>query len=106
MMVGDFLRRLVARSLARNFANRLLDVRQPFQIALSTLAGTEAVAHALLVATEARPDATTDATILSVDGVGAFDHISRRQAMLQALSNVPGANARAPFLRQLSLPLQ
>ena len=79
IVVGDFLRRLVARSLARSFATRFLDACQPFQ------SGTEAVAHALLVATESRPDAN----ILSADGVGAFDTISR-QAMLQALSSTPG----------------
>ena len=72
---------------------RLLHACQPFQFALSTRAGTEADARALLGATEARPDAT----ILSVDGVGAFDHISR-QAMLQGLCT--GANACVPFVRQ------
>ena len=95
IVVGDFLRRLVARSLAQSFATRFLDACQPFQFALSTRAGTEAVAHALLVATESRPDAT----ILSVDHVGAFDTISR-QAMLQALSSTPGANVCLPFVRQ------
>ena len=93
--VGDFLQRLVARSLAQSFATRFLDACQPFQFALSARAGTEAVAHALLVATESRPDAT----ILSVDGVGTFDTISR-QAMLQALSSTPGANVCLPFVRQ------
>ena len=68
---------------------------QPFQFALSTRAGTEAPAHALQAATEADPDAT----ILSVDGVGAFDTVSRL-AMLRGLSRVPGASACLPFVRQ------
>ena len=96
IVVGDFLRRLVARSLAQFFfSSNLQEACQPFQFALSTRAGTEALAHALQAATEADPDAT----ILSVDGVGAFDTVSR-QAMLRGLSRVPGASACLPFVRQ------
>ena len=58
IVVGDFLRRLVARSLAQIFSSNLQEACQPFQFALSTRAGTEALAHALQAATEADPDAT------------------------------------------------
>ena len=37
-------------------------------------------------------------TILSVDGIGAYDHLSR-QSMLQALRDVPNARAALPFAR-------
>ena len=37
-------------------------------------------------------------TILSVDGIGAYDHMSR-QSMLQALQRVPRARAALPFAR-------
>ena len=36
-------------------------------------------------------------TVLSIDGVGAFDSISRA-AMLQALSRLPNASAALPFV--------
>ena len=55
----------------------------PFQYALSTRAGCECIAHALQAITEMNPDAT----ILSVDGIGAFDLVSRG-AMLQGLCDV------------------
>ena len=95
IVVGDFLRRLVARSLAQIFSSNLQEACQPFQFSLSTRAGTEALAHALQAATAADPDAT----ILSVDGVGAYDAVSRL-AMLRGLSRVPGAGACFPFVRQ------
>ena len=41
-----------------------------------------------------------EATALSVDGVGAFDNVSRR-AMLEALRAVPGANRCLPFVLRL-----
>ena len=50
----------------------------PFQFALSTRAGAESVVHFLAAASELNPEAT----IVSVDGIGAFDTMSRR-SMLQ-----------------------
>ena len=71
-MVGDFLRRLVARTLAQQFSQAVLKATSPFQFALSTRAGTEAVTHALQALTRLEEDAT----VVSIDGVGAFDFIS------------------------------
>ena len=90
----DLLRRMVARCLAHTYATPIHQACQPHQFALSTRAGTEAVVHALTAATEQTPDLT----ILSIDGVGAFDTISR-QAMLQGLAAVPEANRCIPFVR-------
>ena len=59
------------------FADAVEDATQPYQFALSTRAGTDALAMALRTAT----DEDEDAVILSLDGVGAYDHI-RRAAML------------------------
>ena len=50
--------------------------------------------HALTAVTEANPTHT----ILSVDGVGAYDNISRN-SMLQGLRDVPEANRCLPFVR-------
>ena len=45
----------------------------PFQYAMTTRAGCECVAHALQALSESDPEAT----IVSIDGVSAFDLISR-----------------------------
>ena len=44
----------------------------PFQYALSTLAGTECIAHAIQALTDLDPTAT----VVSIDGIGAFDVVS------------------------------
>ena len=54
-------------------AQHFQDACPPFQYALSTRAGTECLARLLRAATEA----DHKATVLFVDGVGAFDHVSR-----------------------------
>ncbi|CAE7358847.1 unnamed protein product, partial [Symbiodinium sp. CCMP2456] len=68
LVVGDFLRRLLARTLA--------------------------LAHCLQLETDSDPHCT----VLSVDGIGAFDCVSR-QSMLTELRNTPGAAAMLPFVR-------
>ena len=67
----------------------------PHQYGLSTRAGTEALTRVLRTAVEVDPRAT----ILSVDAIGAFDHVSR-QAMLGALSSRPGLQPLLPYARQ------
>ena len=94
IVVSDFLRRLVARTLAQQFASSFHDACSPHQFALSTRSGVDAVVHALAASVELDPTAS----VLSVDGVGAFDTISRN-AMLTGLHSVPGANACLPFVR-------
>ena len=94
LVVGDFLRRLVSRTLAQQFADHFDAACRPYQYALSTRSGTEALVHTLQVLTETSPTAT----VLSVDGVGAYDHVSR-QAMLEALRDVPGACRLLPYVR-------
>ena len=65
----------------------------PFQFALSTRAGTDCVGHLLRAATDVNPNAT----VLSVDGVGAYDHILRA-AMMSRLARMPNAKALLPFV--------
>ena len=95
LVVGDVLRRIVGRVLARHFAPRLQQACMPHQFGLSTRSGTEAVSRLLRAATEANPRAT----VLSVDAVGAFDHVSR-SAMLTALYARPELQPLLPFARQ------
>ena len=65
----------------------------PYQYAMSTKSGCECIAHALQGLTELDPRAT----VLSIDGISAYDLISRR-AMLQALDDVAGGSAAVPFV--------
>ena len=69
---GCSLRRLVARTLAKQFAKDFETECAPFQCALSTRAGTDCVGHMLKAAT----DSDAAATVLSVDGIGPYDHVS------------------------------
>ena len=68
-MVGDVLRRLVGRTMAKQVTKEVEGAISPFQYALSTRSGCECVAHVLQTLTEL----DEDATIVSVDGIGAYD---------------------------------
>ena len=91
---GTALRRLVARTLARQFGAEIEAACAPFQFALSTRAGTDCVGHMVRFLTEE----SHTATLLSIDGVGAFDHVSCA-AMLGKLDELPQARAMLPFVR-------
>ena len=95
IVVGDFLHRLVARTLAQQFSQAVLEATSPFQFALSTRAGTEAVTHALQALT--RID--ENATVVSIHGVGAFDLISRN-AMVSGLMALENGDRMWPFIRE------
>ena len=62
-------RRLVARTMAKQMAVRVEAATAPFQYALTTKAGCESVAHIL----QSMTDQDERATIVSIDGVGAYD---------------------------------
>ena len=87
-------RRLVARCLACKHGPEMEAACRPYQYALSTRAGTECVAHMFRAAT----DADARATALSVDGIGAYDHVLR-SAMLGKLARLPKASEILPFVR-------
>ena len=80
IVAGDTFRRGVARTLAQQSADAFEAACAPFQYALSTRAGTDCVARIVRALTEL----DQRATLLSIDGIGAFDHM-RRRAMLCAL---------------------
>ena len=92
IVAGDVIRRLVARTISQQLAPTLERATSPHQYAMTTRAGCECVGHALQGLTELDPQAT----ITSIDGVGAFDLISRR-AMLEGLREVNAA--AVPFAR-------
>ena len=75
LVMGDVFRRLAACTMAQHFAGDFQDACSPYQYALSTRAGTESLARALRAATEW----DLLSTVVSIDEVGAFDHVSRRK---------------------------
>ena len=87
-------RRLVGRTLAKQFAEQGQAATHPFQYALSTRAGTECVAHVVQALTSLDPSAT----MLSIGGVGAFDSISRR-AMFRGLMDMVDGEKLVPYVR-------
>ena len=74
---------LVAKTLAKQFMTRFEDASKPFQYALWTRAGCESIAHVVQVMTDRDPNCT----VLSIDGVGAFDLVPRR-AMMTAVHSM------------------
>ena len=95
IIFGDVIRRLVAKTMAKQFMARFETATKPFQYALATRAGCESIAHAVQVACDRDPRAT----VLSFDGVGAFDLISRR-AMVSAVHRMPDGDTLLPFILQ------
>ena len=95
LVLGDVFRRLVARTLAQQFSPQFQVATAPHQFALSTRAGGEALTRAVRVATEIEPSLC----VLSVDGVGAYDHVAR-QAILHGLQRDAGLHPLLPFVRQ------
>ena len=93
---GTSFRRLVAKSMARHFAKEVESVCAPFQFALSTRAGTDCVGHAV----RAMTDAHSTSTVLSLDGIGAYDHVFR-SAMLSKLHSEPRLHGLLPFVRAM-----
>ena len=95
LVMSDAFRRLVARTLAQQYAGAFQAACAPFQYALRTRAGAESLARAVRAVTEL--DART--TVLSIDGVRAYDHISRA-SMLSGLQHTPSLTALLPFVAQ------
>ena len=93
---GTTFRRLVAKTLARQFSKVVEATCSPFQFALSTRAGVDCVGHAVRAATDMDPEMT----VLSIDGVGAYDHVYR-SAMLSKLLEVPALRPLLPFVRSV-----
>ena len=94
IVTGDVVRRLVARIIAEQLGPAVKAATAPHQYALSTRAGCECIAHAIQALCGLNPGAT----VTSVDGIGAYDSISKR-AMLQGLMQVGGGSATLPFVR-------
>ena len=88
------MRRLVARTMAKQVAKQAEKATAPFQFALSTKAGCERIAHIVQSVT----DVDSNATVVSIDGVGAYDLISRN-SMLRGLLRMENGDQILPFVR-------
>ena len=75
-------------------AKKVEETTAPFRHALTTKAGCECVAHILQTLT----DSNQETTIISIDGVGAYDLISRN-AMLEGLLRMEDGDQILPFVR-------
>ena len=93
IVVGDILRRFVARTIAKQVAKEAEQATAPFQYTLSTKAGCECVAHIIQTMT----DQDAEATVVSIDGVGAYDLIS--QVLLEGLLTMDSGDQILPFVR-------
>ena len=94
IVVGDIIRRLVARTMSKQIAKKVEETTAPFQYALTSKAGCECVPHILQTLT----DSNQETTIISIDGVGAYDLISR-SAMLEGLLRMEDGDQILPFVR-------
>ena len=95
LVVGDIMGRLVARTMAKQVAKKAEEATAPFlQCALTTKAGCECVAHILQTIT----DLDSRATVVSIDGVGAHDLISRN-AMMEGLLRMEQGDQILPFVQ-------
>ena len=94
IVVGDVFRRVVARTIAKQFSKRGEAATAPFQFALSTRAGCECVTHLIRSATDINDRTTT----VSVDGIGAFDSISLN-SMFSGLERMVDGDQMIPFMR-------
>ena len=95
-VVGDVFWRVVARTMAIQFSGRCEATTVPFQFALSTRAGCECLTHVMRGATGIDDRTFT----MSVDGIGAYDWISRNR-MFASLHRIVDRAQMIPFGRLL-----
>ena len=69
--------------MAQQLAPQVESATAPFQYALSTRVGSECVAHVIQGLSELNPDST----VMSIDGISAYDQISRA-AMLDGCTHI------------------
>ena len=94
IVVGDFFRLVVARTMPQQYSKLGEAATHCFQHALSAGAGTECVTHIVLVLTSEEQEAT----ILSIDGTGAFD-LHSRNAMFSGVVDRVESDKLVPFIR-------
>ena len=92
---GDSFRRLVTKAVARQYQEELRSAVFPHNVGLSDRSGTDAAIHLLRYLSDMHPDKV----IVSIDGVGAFDHVCRAR-MFEQLMSSPTLQGLVLFVRQ------
>ena len=95
IVVGDTFRRLVAKTLAKQYSKEFADTCAPHQFGVATPGGTDCVTHLL----RAKTEGDEDSVLVSLDGVGAYVHASRA-TLLAKLATLPKAHVLLPFILQ------
>ena len=98
---GDIFRRLTARTMAQQLSKVVEAATSPFQCAFSTRAGCECVAHTF----QALCEINLETTVVSVDGISAYDAFSPRQCHLFTCSTVLRPNICGRTRRVWCTPL-
>lgn len=92
---ADTFRRLVTKTVARQKQDVLRQAVWPLNFGLCDRSGTDCVAHMVRFLTDEDPNRV----VLSIDGVGAFDHVCRARMFESLLAN-PDLHDIIPFVRQ------
>ena len=92
---ADTFRRLVTKTVVRQKQDVLRQAVWPNNFGLSNRSGTDCVAHMIQYLSDEDPSKVT----FSIDGVGAFDHVSRARIFESLLAN-PDLHDLIPFVRQ------
>jgi len=92
---ADTFRRLVTKTVARQKQEVLRQAVWPNNFGLCDRSGTDCVAHMVRYLTDEDPGKV----VLSIDGVGAFDHVSRAR-MFDSLLADPDLQDLIPFVKQ------
>jgi hypothetical protein len=91
---GDVLRRLAAKTLARMKQDVFRRRVEPSNFGLATSCGTDGLG----ILVRAFLDSNPNATVLSIDGVGAFDHVRRATIFAELMADNELADL-VPFVR-------
>ena len=89
---GEVFRRLVAKTLAKHYQEPLRAAVAPANFDLCYRHGIEALAHLVQFLTDEDPSTV----VLTIDGVGAFDHVCRARFFEQLALN-PELRTLIPF---------
>ena len=95
LSAGEVFRRLTSKCIARHMHYELREAVSALNFGLSNRSGTDALVHFLQYLSDARPNKV----IMSIDGVGAFDHICRAR-IFEQLADCQAFHKLIPFVRQ------
>ena len=96
IVAWDIIQRLVSRTMAQQIRKKVGKATAPFQCELSTRAGFACIAHAIQAMTDANPHCT----VLSVDGIGAYDTISRKALLNGLVRHMEGGDTVLQYVLQ------